>query len=77
MAGEYSRDLSSKVFQGAYRLIQMGYALADEYIVYPLNRGDFLLRASHQDHPVGLEALLFADFEDALVLTVLVNEHPP
>src|SRR6185436_17748920 len=25
MAGEYSRELSSKVFQGACRLIQMGY----------------------------------------------------
>ena len=25
MAGEYSRELSSKVFQGACRLIQLGY----------------------------------------------------
>src|SRR6202171_6099273 len=25
MAGEYSRELSSKVFQGACRLVQMGY----------------------------------------------------
>ena len=25
MAGEYSRELSSKVFQGACRLIQLGF----------------------------------------------------
>jgi len=28
MAGEYSRELSSKVFQGACRLIQLGYKQA-------------------------------------------------
>ncbi|NDE88126.1 MAG: hypothetical protein EB048_11155, partial [Gammaproteobacteria bacterium] len=40
MAGEYSRELSTKVFQGACRLIQLGCNSAIDAGIYTFTFGD-------------------------------------
>ena len=43
MAGEYSRELSTKVFQGACRLIQLGFNAAWSWLFFGLHRVGYAL----------------------------------
>ncbi len=52
-------------------------AVLDEQPVDPVHGLDFLGRPRHQDHTVGLQALLLAALENALGGPVLVDAHAP
>ena len=51
-------------------------AVLDEPPVHPLDGLDFLGRAGTQHDAVGLQALVFADFQRGLFGTGLVQQHP-
>src|SRR5579862_1088173 len=59
-----------------HRDFGLSFSVLDEYLVHPTNDSDFLIRAGNQDHPVGLNALVLTHFQDGLLLTCLINEHP-
>ncbi|KRH79070.1 hypothetical protein FERRO_01310 [Ferrovum sp. JA12] len=48
----------------------------DQPAVDLVDRGHFLRRARHQDHPVGLQAFVLAGFQGGLDGTTLINQHP-
>ncbi len=56
-----------------FRLV---FLLVDELLVDPAHGLDFLARSGHQDHAVGLDALLLSEVEHPFVLAVLVDQHP-
>ena len=41
-----------------------------------VDSGHFVVRTRHQDHPVGLQALVLTRFQDGLDRAGLIDEHP-
>ena len=53
--------------------LRLVFLLVDELLVDPAHGLDFLARSGHQDHAVGLDALLLSEVEHPFVLTVLID----
>ena len=59
------------------RNFRLAFALRYKCVVHPTHGFDLIIWAWQEDHTIGLDAFVLSHFEQSLVFTRLVNEHPP
>ena len=56
--------------------LTQGQVILKQPTVDLVDGGHFVVRTRHQDHPIGLQALVLARFQDGLDRAGLIDEHP-